>query len=60
MKNGTFFDIKLHNNNIVWIKHHTGTITEPWLKEQNGEARIRTDRNGKKYTINSRKNKEKI
>lgn len=49
--NGTFFDIKLQDNKIVWIKPHVGSINESWIKEGSGIASIRTDRNGKKYTI---------
>lgn len=49
--NGTIFDVKLQSDKIVWIKHHIGSISESWLKEHNGEAHIRTDRNGKKYAI---------
>lgn len=49
--NGTVFDVKIRDNKIVWIKQHTGKISEPWLKEQSGEVHIRIDRNGKKYAI---------
>ena len=28
--NGTFFDIKLQDNKIVWIKPHVGSINESW------------------------------
>lgn len=49
--NGTAFDIKVNNGRVVWIKQHTGAINESWLKEDSGEVRIRTDRNGKSYTL---------
>ena len=49
--NGAAFDIKVNDGKIVWIKQHTGAINESWLKEDSGEVRIRTDRNGKSYTL---------
>lgn len=49
--NGAAFDIKVNDGKVVWIKQHTGTINEPWLKECSGEVRKRTDRNGKSYTL---------
>ena len=49
--NGAIFDLKLHDGRIVWIKEHTGSLSVSWLKEISGEVRLRTDRNGKKYTI---------
>ena len=49
--NGSVFDIKVNNGKIVWIKQHTGSVNEPWLKVCSGEVHIRTDRNGKSYTL---------
>lgn len=49
--NGTAFDIKVNDGKVVWIKQHTGMVNEPWLKECSGEVHIRTDRNGKSYTL---------
>lgn len=48
---GTPFDVKLQQDNIVWIKEHTGPVDEPWLKIGEGTVRLRTDRNGKKFAI---------
>ena len=49
--NGTIFDVKIQNEKIVWIKDHIGDISVSWLKEFRGKVHLRTDRNGKKYTI---------
>lgn len=49
--NGVVFDVKLHDDKIVWIKEHTDSISELWLKEMSGEVKLRTDRNGKIYAI---------
>lgn len=49
--NGTIFDVKIQNEKIVWIKEHSGDISVSWLKEFRGAVHLRTDRNGKKYTI---------
>ena len=49
--NGSVFDIKVNDGKIVWIKQHTGSVNEPWLKVCSGEVHIRTDRNGKNYTL---------
>lgn len=49
--NGATFDIKVNDGKVVWIKPHTDTINVPWLKECSGEVHLRTDRNGKSYTL---------
>lgn len=49
--NGATFDIKINNGKVVWIKQHTNSVNESWLKEDSGEVRLRTDRNGKNYTL---------
>lgn len=49
--NGAIFDVKLHDGKVVWIKEHTGAVTEPWLKEMSGEIHLRTDRKGRNYAI---------
>ena len=49
--NGVAFDVKMQGDKIVWIKSHIGSISEPWVKVLSGEVRLRTDRNGKKYSI---------
>lgn len=48
---GSIFDIKLQEDKIVWIKPHLNSINEQWIKEVSGNVSLRTDRNGKKYTI---------
>lgn len=49
--NGAVFDVKMRDGKIVWIKEHKDAVVLPWLKEQRGEVRLRTDRNGKKFAI---------
>ena len=49
--NGAAFDIKVKDGKIVWIKQHTDSVNEPWLKVCSGEVHIRTDRNEKNYTL---------
>lgn len=49
--NGTLFDVRLQHGKIVWIRQHIGTISESWLKESEGEVKLRTDKNGKKFAI---------
>lgn len=49
--NGVAFDMKVNDGKVVWIKQHSGNINEPWLKECSGAVHIRTDRNGKSYTL---------
>ena len=50
--NGTFFDIKIHEDKIVWIKaSEEKTLEQDWIKKQEGIVRRRVDRNGKTYAI---------
>lgn len=49
--NGSAFDVRILEGRIVWIKEHSGPVNVPWLKEQSGVARTRTDKNGKRYAI---------
>lgn len=49
--NGAIFDVKLQGGRIVWIKEHTGSLSESWLKEICGEVQSHTDKNGKRYAI---------
>lgn len=49
--NGSVFDVKVQDKRIVWISPHVGEISEPWLKTVSGEARLRTDRNGRRFAI---------
>lgn len=52
MKNGTPFDIKIHEDKIVWIKQsEENPLGHDWIKTQSGIVRLRADRNGKKYAI---------
>lgn len=49
--NGPAFDVKVQDGKIVWIKPHSGAVSVPWLKVHGGTAHLRTDRNGRKYTL---------
>ena len=49
--NGSAFDVRILKGRIVWIKGHNDPVNVPWLKEQSGVARTRTDKNGKRYAI---------
>lgn len=49
--NGAPFDVKVLDDKIVWIKEHEGAISEPWLKTDTGEVRLRINRNGRKFAI---------
>lgn len=49
--NGSVFDVRVHDNKIVWIREHVDKVSVSWLKEISGEVHLRTDRNGKKYAI---------
>lgn len=52
IKNGTPFDIKLHENKIVWIKpSEQNPLEQNWIKRIEGCIKLRTDRNGKAYAI---------
>lgn len=50
--NGAVFDIKLLEGKIVWIdKSVRNPLDEDWIKKLEGEIKLRTDRNGKTYSI---------
>lgn len=50
MDNGSAFDIRLHNNKIVWISPSSrNPLEQDWIKTCNGIIKLRTDRNGKTY-----------
>ena len=52
VRNGTPFDIKIHEDRIVWIKASEGNpLEQDWIKKQEGIVRLRVDRNGKTYAI---------
>ncbi len=52
MKNGTLFDIKLHDGVIVWIKvSQQNTLQQDWVKSEEGLVKLRVDRNGKSFAI---------
>lgn len=48
---GTLFSIKISDGKIVRIAPLEGPCTEPWLREQTGTVRLRTDRNGNRYAL---------
>lgn len=50
--NGTVFDIKLHEGKIVWIeKSEHNPLAEVWIRKLEGNIKLRTDHNGKTYSI---------
>ncbi|MCH5221278.1 MAG: hypothetical protein J1F05_02980 [Muribaculaceae bacterium] len=51
-KNGVPFDIKVHDGKIVWIKpSEQNPLEQDWIRVQEGTVKLRTDKNGKKYSI---------
>ena len=52
MRNGSVFEIKLHEGKIVWIKSsEQNPLQQDWIKKQEGKVQLRVDRNGKTYAI---------
>lgn len=49
MKDGEIFNVKLSGGKIVWIRPLDIPHGEDWIKELDGEVKLRTDRNGKRY-----------
>lgn len=50
--NGSIFEIKLQDGKIVWTgKSERNPLDEDWIKKLEGVIRLRTDRNGKTYSI---------
>ena len=51
-KNGSVFDVKVHNGKIVWIKSSTvNPLHQDWIRKIEGPVDIRKDRNGKDYAL---------
>lgn len=51
MRNGSSFDIKMHEGRIVWIRTSEQYLPQDWIKKQRGITQLRADRNGKTYAI---------
>lgn len=50
--NGSAFDIKIHENRIVWIGKSTqNPLEQDWIKKAEDGVKLRTDRKGKVYAI---------
>lgn len=48
---GTAYSVRVKDGRIVWIKA-SGAIPEAeWIKTENGQIRLRTDKNGKQYAF---------
>ncbi|MDE6422659.1 MAG: hypothetical protein K2K95_04475, partial [Muribaculaceae bacterium] len=51
-KNGSFFEIRISNDKIVWIKEYCGIPSnQNWIKVAKGKIKLRNDKNGKSYAI---------
>ena len=52
VRNGTPFEIKLHDGRIVWIKSsEQDPLQQDWVKSHDGIVQLRVDRKGKTYAI---------
>lgn len=50
-KNGVVYVIKTHEDKIVWLQPIDNIPILDWIKEVEGEIRLRTDRKGKQFAI---------
>lgn len=48
---GTLFDVRLSGDRIVWAKPAREAELPDWLKRGTGTVQLRTDRNGRTFTI---------
>lgn len=51
-RNGSTFEVKLHEGRVVWIKKsQSNPLLEDWIKMATGSIELKTDRNGNPYAI---------
>lgn len=51
-KNGSVFEVKVHNDKIVWINpSNINPLQQDWIRKMEGSVKLRSDRNGKTYAI---------
>lgn len=50
--NGSVYEVKVLNGNIVWIKpSHINPLQQDWIRKIDGNIKLRKDRNGKDYGL---------